>query len=642
MRANDVVTCDYVVIGSGAGGGTVAARLAEAGMNVVLLEAGGDYRQGDDRGLPEDCDVPAFHPLASENPAMRWDFFVRHYADETQQRRDPKVSPDGILYPRASTLGGCTAHNAMIFVTPDDSDWDEIAGLTADDSWRAANMRRYLHKVENCGHRPVWRWLRRFGLDPTGHGWSGWLHTERAMPADAFADDELRRLVISSVLASMQATANPFRSIMRLIRREADPNDQRNTRRGFEGITYTPLSTLGHHRVGTYQRIHDVAARRPDRLRVELNALATRVIFDEGQCAIGVEYMKGAHLYSADPRCKGSRGAPHRVQVRREVILSGGAFNTPQLLMLSGIGPSSELRAHGIPVLVDLPGVGQNLQDRYELAVVNRLSKPWSSLDGARFAADDPLYREWQGRGCGMYISNGSAISVIRRSEPHQAVPDLFCMALLARFYGYFPGYSREITQHHDYLSWAILKAHTKNRAGTVTLRSSDPRDTPRVNFHHFEEGNDEAGEDLRAVIAGIRFVRRLTDALNRTDAIAIEEKPGADCDTEDALATYVRDNAWGHHASCSCAIGPRPAGGVLASDFTVHGTRGLRVVDASVFPRIPGYFIASAIYIAAEKAADVILSDAMTGTFVPADSELPRSSPRTGKTVSSVDPPGN
>jgi choline dehydrogenase-like flavoprotein len=153
------------------------------------------------------------------------------------------------------------------------------------------------------------------------------------------------------------------------------------------------------------------------------------------------------------------------------------------------------------------------------------------------------------------------------------------------------------------------------------------------VNFHYFEEGNDKAGEDLRAVIAGIRFVRRLTDALNRTDAIAIEEKPGADCDTEDALATYVRDNAWGHHASCSCAIGPRPAGGVLASDFTVHGTRGLRVVDASVFPRIPGYFIASAIYIAAEKAADVILSDAMTGTFVPADSELPRSSPRTGKT---------
>ena len=137
MPTDDAVTCDYAVIGSGAGGGTVAARLAEAGMKVVLLEAGDDYRQGGASGLPEDCDVPAFHPLASENPALRWDFFVRHYADETQQRRDGKAGPEGVLYPRASTLGGCTAHNAMIFVTPDDSDWHGIAALTGDHSWRA-------------------------------------------------------------------------------------------------------------------------------------------------------------------------------------------------------------------------------------------------------------------------------------------------------------------------------------------------------------------------------------------------------------------------------------------------------------------------------------------------------------------------
>ena len=166
MPTDDAVTCDYAVIGSGAGGGTVAARLAEAGMNVVLLEAGDDYRQGGASGLPEDCDVPAFHPLASENPALRWDFFVRHYADETQQRRDGKAGPEGVLYPRASTLGGCTAHNAMIFITPDDSDWDAIAASTGDSSWRAANMRRYRRKVENCGHRPFWRWLSQFGGIP--------------------------------------------------------------------------------------------------------------------------------------------------------------------------------------------------------------------------------------------------------------------------------------------------------------------------------------------------------------------------------------------------------------------------------------------------------------------------------------------
>src|SRR5258707_6776508 len=129
MPTDDAVTCDYAVMGSGAGGGTVAACLAEAGMNVVLLEAGDDYRQRSASGLPEDCDVPAFHPLASENPALRWDLFVRHYADETQQRRDCKAGPEGILYPRASTLGGCTPPNALVFVTPRHSDRERDAAV---------------------------------------------------------------------------------------------------------------------------------------------------------------------------------------------------------------------------------------------------------------------------------------------------------------------------------------------------------------------------------------------------------------------------------------------------------------------------------------------------------------------------------
>ena len=603
MLADDGDICDYAVIGSGAGGGTVAARLAEAGMDVVLLEAGGDYREIAAPGLPEHGDVPAFHPLASENPALRWDFFVRHYADESQQRRDPKAGPDGVLYPRAGTLGGCTAHNAMIFVTPDDADWNGIAALTGDPSWRAENMRRYLSRVEDCRHRPFWRWLSRFGIDPTGHGWAGWLRTEQAMPGEAFADDELCRLVAATAWGD-----GIWRRLLGLIRREGDPNDQRSARRGFEGPAYTPLATAGHSRTGTYRRLREVAARFPDRLRLRLNALATRVVLDEGHRAVGVDYLEGAHLYRADPIATASRGARRHLRVRREVIVSGGAFNSPQLLMLSGIGPPAELAAHGIPRRVALPGVGRNLQDRYEIAVVNRLRRPWSSLSVACFDTADPIYREWRDRRRGMYISNGSAIAVTRRSTPQAPLPDLFCMALLARFYGYFPGYSREITDHHDYLSWAILKAHTQNRAGTVTLRSADPRDTPVVNFRYFEEGDDPGGADLKAAVEGIRFVRKMVRAMG-DELVADEEMPGADCESDEALAAYVRDNAWGHHASCSCAIGPLAEGGVLGGDFTVHGTQGLRVVDASIFPRIPGYFIASAIYIAAEKAADAVLA---------------------------------
>src|SRR5262249_13368373 len=175
----------------------------------------------------------------------------------------------------------------------------------------------------------------------------------------------------------------------------------------------------------------------------------------------------------------------------------------------------------------------------------------------------------------------------------------------------YVPGYSKLIARRHDVLTWAILKAHTENRAGSVTLRSADPRDMPIVKFRYFEEGSDIAGDDLRAVVAGIRFVRRITRPLIDAGLIVEEEAPGAHLQSDEELADYVRDRAWGHHASCSCPIGLRDEGGVVDSAFRVHGTEGLRVVDASVFPRIPGYFIASAVYMVAEKAADVILAEA-------------------------------
>jgi choline dehydrogenase-like flavoprotein len=185
----------------------------------------------------------------------------------------------------------------------------------------------------------------------------------------------------------------------------------------------------------------------------------------------------------------------------------------------------------------------------------------------------------------------------------------LFCFALVGLFGGYFPGYSSLAVTKPNYLTWAILKAHTENRAGEVALRSADPRDTPLINFHYFEEGSDKAGEDLDSVVAGIRFVRRLTAKLKAEGAIAEEEAPGEARQSDDELKDYVRTAAWGHHASCTCPIGPRETGGVLSGDFRVHGTQGLRIVDASVFPRIPGFFIVSAVYMIAEKAADVILA---------------------------------
>jgi choline dehydrogenase len=604
---------DYVIVGSGAGGGTLAARLAEAGMRVCVLEAGGDPLRTEARELPDDYQVPGFHPFACENAAMRWDFRVRHYVDEATQARDPKYDPaaGGVLYPRAATLGGCTAHNAMIFMLAYDSDWDGIAEITGDDSWRARRMRRYAKRVEACHHRPVWRALRHLGIDPTGHGWEGWLRTEAPFDLKALDDSAMDDTVAGSAYAYFRSLRDRWRRALHWLYGLADPNSRPWGSRSFEGRCYTPLATAGHRRTGARERLLHAQARNPDRLHIELEALATRVLFDAGGAACGVEYLKGEHLYHAAARPSSATGVRHEVRVRREVILSGGTFNTPQLLMLSGIGPEAHLRSIGIPVRVDLPGVGRNLQDRYEVAVTHRMRRPWLIMKGARFERGDPVWRRWNETREGMYASNGAALAFARRSEPKPAEPDIFGMALPVRFEGYFPGFSQLIRDHHDYLTWTVLKGHTQNRAGSIQLRSPDPRAAPLVNFRYFEPDGDGAERDLQSLVRAIEFVRALTRPLIERGVIAEECKPGPSVNTAEGLAEYVRDTAWGHHASCSCPIGRAAEGGVVDSRFAVHGTRNLRVVDASVFPRIPGLFLVSAVYMIAEKAADSLLEAA-------------------------------
>jgi choline dehydrogenase-like flavoprotein len=279
--------------------------------------------------------------------------------------------------------------------------------------------------------------------------------------------------------------------------------------------------------------------------------------------------------------------------------------------MLSGIGAKAELERHGIPVRVALEGVGKNLQDRYEVSVMNRMNFPtWKPLEGATYTSTDPQYKDWSEYDDTVYNSNGAILSVIARSGPNAFSPDLFLYAILGRFEGYAQEYSSLPAKNPNCLSWVVLKAHTVNTAGQVTLRSTDPRDRPIINFRYFEEGNDALGHDLQAVVAGIRLARKLAAPLKKEGLIAREEFPGDEV-SDAELADWVKQQAWGHHASCTCPIGRQDAGGVVSSDFRVHGVEGLRIVDASVFPRIPGYFIVSAVYMIGEKAADVIAAAA-------------------------------
>jgi choline dehydrogenase len=397
-----------------------------------------------------------------------------------------------------------------------------------------------------------------------------------------------------------------------------DPNDWRVQAEGLQGLWLTPLATVRGQRNGTREYIRSVQAALPDKLVVKTNALVTRVLLDDRNAAIGVEYLEGAHLYRADPSADPAATAPppSTALVRGEVILAAGTFNTPQLLMLSGIGPAAELSRLGIPVRVDLPGVGENLQDRYEIGVVSEFKADSPLLPKeCAFAALEPgqqadtCYEDWRS-GKGVYTTNGVVLGIIKKSRPARSEPDLFVFGIPGDFRGYFPDYSKEVTRERNRFTWAILKARTRNTAGRVTLRSTDPRDPPHVNFRYFDEGNDAAAEDLESVVDGVEFVRRLMKRAD--DVIERELVPGPGVRTREDIAEFVRNEAWGHHASGTCKLGPATDPmAVIDGRFRVHGTKNLRVVDASVFPRIPGHFIVTAVYMVGEKAGDVILEDA-------------------------------
>jgi choline dehydrogenase len=619
---------EYVIVGAGAGGGPLAARLARLGHRVLLLEAGGDP------GDRLTYQIPAWHALASEDPAMRWDYFVDHYDDAAQAHRDDKLqtNPDGssrgIWYPRGSGVGGSTAVNAQIAIAPHASDWntiaDAVAGEDPQDSWRAGNMRRFFERAENNRYLPE---------GTAGHGFDGW------MPTQAYLDDffdylvsavdtKMLRVVAATIFQTARELGNdtpfdPVRDLARLIGYVVeDINAGDAGRDGREGVFRIPQQTRDGHRYGVREHIlATIAEGHP--LTLKLRALATNVVFDrsgERPRAVGVEWVDGPNLYGASPRRDDRTGTAHEIRVSREVVLSAGTFNTPQLLMLSGVGPRAELDRNGIETLVDLPGVGQNLQDRYEVGVVGEMSSLFGdqfrllkdcSFDPRRSLEQldhtDPCYVLWK-HGLGIYTINGAVAGVVKRSRPGLSDPDLFIFGLPGYFRGYFPGYSEDILSTRRHFTWVVLKAHTSNADGAVTLKSADPRQRPDVKFRYFGDGSDD---DLRALTEGVLFARRIAEKTKQLSPFTDDFRevyPGRDIDTPQKIKQFIQDKAWGHHACCTAKIGPASDPmAVLDAQFRVRGTDGLRVVDASIFPRIPGFFIAVPIYMAAEKAADAI-----------------------------------
>ncbi|KAJ5414629.1 CAZyme family AA3 [Penicillium cosmopolitanum] len=629
---------DYVVVGSGPGGGPLAARLAIAGFKVLLLDA------GDDQGNATRQMVPALQLQSTEYEPMRWDYFVNHYSNLTRQEEDSKMTyrtpsgdlhvgpnpptgsdPLGILYPRAGTLGGCAAHNAMITIYPYENDWEQLATLTGNDSWSASNMRQYFTRLERNRYLPS---------SLVGHGFDGWLTTSLTDLRLVIEDQKLLSLILAGATAAGQSLLGKLITTVTglagvLLR---DLNNPSPTRDYDTGPYQVPLAVdvPEYKRTGpreflmtTVNAVNDDGSRKYH-LDIQLNTLVTNVRFDTDGAkprAVGVDYLLGQSLYRADPRASptGSNGKPGTVIAKREVILSAGSFNTPQLLKLSGIGPRAELSKFGIKTLVDLPGVGSNMQDRYETGVVGKSPTDFVLTSKCTFmyTMPDPCLEQWENDPLfkGTYTTNGIAIAIIRKSSVADDEPDLLVSGAPVNFPGYYPNYSYEGLKDAQHWTWITLKARSRNNAGTVELRSTDPRDMPIINFNSFDTGvtaNDADEKDVQAVYEAMEFSRTIFDDLIPLDGGFDEVWPGPNVTSEADMKDFIRREAWGHHACCTAAIGEDgDSQAVLDSDFRVRGVDGLRVVDASVFPKIPGYYVALPIYMISEKAAEVIIADA-------------------------------
>ncbi|KAA8566427.1 hypothetical protein EYC84_008992 [Monilinia fructicola] len=629
---------DYIVVGSGPGGGPLASRLALAGYEVLLIDA------GDDQGQDLIAEIPVLQFASTEIEAQRWNFFVQHYSDLERQKKDTKMTyqttngdyyvglnppagaePLGVWYPRAGTLGGCSNHNAMISIYPHESDWKYIQDITGDNSWAPDNMRTYFEKMEHCDYLPE---------DTPGHGFDGWFHTGATNQTMIIQDQKINSIVISAADAfahnvsdSVFATAEGFNQVVHL-----DPNSASSTRDNATGLYQIPIAVDGRTRNGARNFIVDtVNAVNTDgskkyKLTLKLNTFVTKIRFSNESVprALGVDFLEGKSLYRADPRSGSARaGIPGSINARKEVIISGGTYNSPQLLKLSGVGPKAELESFGIPVIVDLPGVGTNMQDRYETTLISESNVDFSIANGCTFltTSDDPCLTQWQHdtTDAGLYATPGLPLAIIARSSTADQDPDLLISGAPANFHGYYPGYSGPALGDALHWTWITLKAHARNTAGTVTLRSSDPLDTPLIQMHYFDEGTstDNAWEkDLQAMYEGMALSRRIMNRVVPLDGAFNESWPGPEVSTEAQLKNFIEDEAWGHHVSCTNPIGADDdAMAVLDSSFRVRGTRGLRVVDASVFPKIPGFYIAVPIYMVSEKAAAVIIEQDAAGT---------------------------
>jgi choline dehydrogenase len=510
---------DYIVVGAGSAGCVLANRLTEdPACRVLLLEAG-----------PRDTDRWIHVPLGYGKLFARTDI---NWAYESEP--EPALNGRRVFTPRGKVLGGSSSINGLVYIRgqPEDFDGWGIQG------WRFHDLLPYFKKSENQSR----------GADEW-HGVGGPLEVsdlpDRHELCDAFIES-------AAVLG---------------IPRNDDFNGARQ-----EGAGYYQATACRGRRCSAATGYLRPAEKRPN-LRIEVGALATRILFD-GKKAFGVQF----------------NGKTATAQ--KEVILSAGAFNSPQLLQLSGIGPAALLSSRGIPVIHDL-AVGEGLQDHFYVRTFWRCNRPITLNDDmASFFRQARIALQYLLRKRGpLTVSAGYAAAFVRtRQELKRPDAQIY-------FINFSTARRGGVLHSHSGFTCSVSQLQVESR-GSVRIRSADPAAAPEIRYNYLATENDR-----RVMVEGLKLARRIANTSPLRDYVVDEFLPGRHVQSDEDLLAFCREAGdTVFHPVATCAIGR-----VVDERLRVKGLSGLRVIDASVMPAVPSGNINAAVIAVAEKGADLV-----------------------------------